>query len=134
MTSYESLADAAFSAAVDIQMQIEGKETTLENFHKFARLLKEPISPSSSYKLLHDARKLPLYKAAWSESSASTTNSRSTIEEIARFLARAESNNWTHPDKVRMAEFCLALSRVFIEENAKDLISSYNARSIHASS
>ncbi len=66
MTSYESLADAAFAAAVDVQLKIDGLATNLENFQKFARLLREPILPGSEYKLLHDARNLPLYKAAWS--------------------------------------------------------------------
>ncbi|MGA7657066.1 MAG: hypothetical protein WCA96_09845, partial [Methylocella sp.] len=124
MTSYESLADAAFEAAVDVQLKIEGKPSSLDNFRKFARLLKEPILPGSPYKVLHDARNLPLYKVAWSNTygpKSSELKPDILLNNIAELLQRVEDeiDRLKNEEKQRMAAFCLALNRVFLEENAK---------------
>jgi hypothetical protein len=139
MTSYEGLADAAFAAAVDVQLKIEGLSSSLESFQKFAKLLKEPILPESEYKLLHDARNLPLYKAAWSNTYGQRNadlKPNVLLTKIAELLcsAEVEIDNWKKEDKQKVADFCLALNRAFLEENAKTYNMSYSARAMHASS
>jgi DICT domain-containing protein len=139
MTSYETLADAAFAAAVDVQLVIEGKASSLDSFKKFASLLKEPISPDSSYKLLYDARNLPLYKAAWlsaCDPKAIDLKSEQFLQRVADLLQRAQDDieNGKTADKQRIADFCLALNRVFLEENAKNFESAYGARAYNAAS
>ncbi len=138
MTSYESLADAAFAAAVDVQLKIEGLSTSLDNFRRFAKILKEPIFPGSEYKLLHDARNLPLYKVAWSNTYGDINSKlppQVLLTKIAELLQRAEGgfDRFEKEDKQGIADFCLALNRAFLEENAKSYNSSYSARAMHAS-
>jgi len=138
MTSYESLADAAFAAAMDIQLRIEGKKFDLANFNTFVKLLKEPLSADQSYKLLDDPRNIPLYKAAWANVYGNKSKEVKT-EDILKFIsdllqkAEADISSLTHEEVKRIAKFCLTMNSIFLAENGRAMSSAFSTRSQHAS-
>jgi hypothetical protein len=139
MTSFEKLADAAFAAAVDLQ-QLKGGKPGGDRFRYFAKLLREPISADHSYKLLYDARNLPLYREAWRVAFPDTTaldtaKGEALLGRIADALQTAEKAIETHKsfDVTGIARFCLHLNRIFLEENGRAYSESYKARASHAS-
>lgn len=139
MTSYERLADAAFAAAMDVQLRIEGKATNLENFNEFVNLLKEPVHSENSYKLLQDPRNVPIYKAAWSNVYGGVTKDLKTeavLSNIANLLKRFEENfqKQKPADVKKMVDFCLSLNSSFLDENGRSLNGAFNNRVQYASS
>lgn len=138
MTSYESLADAAFAAAMDIQLRIEGKKFDLANFNTFVKLLKEPLRADDSYKLLNDPRNIPLYKAAWSNvygNQSGGTKTEDILKFISDLLEKAEDDiSSFDPEEVkRIAKFCLTMHSIFLEENGRGISNAFSTRSQHAS-
>jgi hypothetical protein len=138
MTSYESLADAAFAAAMDIQLRIEGKNSNLAKFNTFVKLLKEPLKADNSYKLLDDPRKIPLYKAAWSDvygKSSKVEKTEDILKCISDMLQRAEDDlcNMKPEEIQKIAKFCLTMNSIFLEENGRAISNAFHARSQHAS-
>src|SRR5689334_1207022 len=89
VASYERLADSAFEAAINIQRLTKGKSSSFDDYLKFVKLLEEPLAPDESYKLLYDARNLPLYRAAWSNVFGQSTTEVKTdvfLKRISDFL------------------------------------------------
>jgi hypothetical protein len=101
----ESLADAAFAAAMDVQLRIEGKKFDLANFNTFVKLLKEPLIADQSYKLLDDPRNIPLYKAAWSNvygNPSKEVNTEYIMQFISDLLQKAETDiSSLAPDEIK---------------------------------
>lgn len=138
MTSYETLADAAFAAAMDIQLRIEGKRSDLSNFNTFVKLLKEPLSADDSYKLLDDPRNIPLYKAAWSDvygKSSKEVKTENILQFISDMLQKAaeDISSLKAEEIKRVAKFCLSMNSIFLEENGRAIGNAFHARSQHAS-
>lgn len=119
--SYESLADAALDAAIDLQKFIETEQRNFAKFESFVRLLQEPIGAEGQYKLLHDVRKLPLYRAAWVDvfgDSGLKLKSSVLLERLSKFLKNsiADIDKKTTKDLEQIVEFCLALNRAFVQQ------------------
>lgn len=133
VASYERLADSAFEAAMDIQRMVQGKTSSFDGFRSFVKLLGEPLAPNESYKLLYDARNLPLYRAAWSNvfgAAATEVKPEVFLKRISDFLGIAlqqiEQKKQFKADE--MSKFCLALNQIFLQENAKQYAANYRAR------
>jgi hypothetical protein len=125
------LADAALAAGIEVQRYIEGKHSSLSDFRSFVSLLQEPITSNNSYKLLNDARNLPLYRAAYSNVFGSDTTKQSDVllQEISTLLKDAEQKIPNKkPDREPIVRFCLALNRIFLAENARLYDDAYRAR------
>jgi hypothetical protein len=139
VASYERLADSAFEAAMTIQRINHDKGSSLEGYRAFVSLLEEPIAPNESYKLLYDARNLPLYRAAWSNvfgTAATEVKTDVFLKRVSEFL-RSTLNNMEQgkPFKAEdMSKFCLALNQIFLQENAKQYAANYRARMRNAAS
>jgi hypothetical protein len=137
VTSYERLADSAFAAAMDIQRQLQGKAPSFEGYRELVKLLEEPVVPNESYKLLYDARNLPLYRAAWSKAfgqAATEVKTEVFLKRVSDFLHQTLQNiEQGKPFKTEeMSKFCLALNQIFLQENAKQYAANYRARMSNA--
>jgi hypothetical protein len=133
VASYERLADSAFEAAMNIQRLIQGKTSSFEGYRRFVNLLEEPLAPNESYKLLYDARNLPLYRAAWSNvfgQSATEVKTEIFLKRFSDFLRNTlQSIEQAKPFKAdEMSKFCLALNQIFLQENAKQYAANYRTR------
>jgi hypothetical protein len=140
VASYERLADAAFAAAVDIQRHLNGKASDFDAYRALVKLLEQPVAPDESYKLLYDARNLPLYKAAWFNAFGANATEMKTdtfLQRVSEFLQVPLRNldsgkGFRAPKEV--ARFCLALSQSFLQENAAQYNQHYQARMKNAAS
>lgn len=133
VASYERLADSAFAAAMDIQRYLRNKSSSFQGYRGFVRLLEEPLVPNESYKLLYDARNLPLYKAAWSNvfgQAGTEVRADIFLKRVSDFLNNALQNIESgKPIKAsELVRFCLALNQIFLEENARRYAANYRAR------
>jgi hypothetical protein len=133
VASYERLADSAFEAAMSIQRLMQGRASSFEEYREFVHLLEEPIAPNESYKLLYDARNLPLYRAAWSNVFGQPATEVKTDLFLKRFsdflrttLQSIEQGKSFKADE--MSKFCLALNQIFLQENAKQYAANYRTR------
>lgn len=113
VASYERLADSAFEAAMNIHRLTQGKNSSFDDYRKFVDLLEEPLAPDESYKLLYDARNLPLYRAAWSNvfgQSATEVKTDIFLKRLSEFLRGTLQNiEDGKPYKAdEMSKFCLA--------------------------
>lgn len=138
VASYERLADSAFEAAINIHRLTQGKSRSFEDYRKFVKLLEEPLAPDESYKLLYDARNLPLYRAAWSNvfgQPATEVKTEVFLKRISEFL-RGTLQNIEEGKSFKadeMSKFCLALNQIFLQENAKQYAANYRTRMRNAS-
>lgn len=117
---------------------MEGKKSDLANFNTFVKLLKEPLSADTSYKLLDDPRNFPLYKAAWSNVYGNQTKEFKTeniLQSISDMLQKAteDISSLKTEDVERIAEFCLTMNSIFLEENGRAISNAFNTRAQHAS-
>jgi hypothetical protein len=133
VASYERLADSAFEAAMNIQQLLQGKSSSFGGFREFVKLLEEPLAPDESYKLLYDARNLPLYRAAWSNvfgQSATEVKTEVFLRRVSDFLGSTlqniEEGKSFKADE--MSRFCLSLNQIFLQENAKQYAANYRTR------
>lgn len=138
VASYERLADSAFEAAMNIQRLMLGKASSFDEYRKFVNLLEEPLAPNESYKLLYDARNLPLYRAAWSNVFGQAATEMKTEVFLKRFsellrgtLQSIEQGKSFKADE--MSKFCLALNQIFLQENARQYATNYRTRMRNAS-
>ncbi|MDR3557934.1 MAG: hypothetical protein P4L61_00185 [Candidatus Pacebacteria bacterium] len=134
MTSYEGLADAAYSAAVNVEKYLNGKDKDLNKLDVFSRLLSEPLIANSEYKLLYDARIVPLYRSVWSEFKGipfPKKNTDTLLSEISSFIKDAKSDIEKNNMKAhgrQVAKFCLMLNKMFLEKNADMYETSFRSR------
>jgi hypothetical protein len=133
VASYERLADSAFEAAMNIQRLAQGGASSFEQYREFVKLLEEPLAPNESYKLLYDARNLPLYRAAWSNvfgQPATEVKTEVFLKRFSEFLrGTLQSLEQGKPFKVEeMSKFCLALNQIFLQENARQYATNYRTR------
>jgi hypothetical protein len=133
VASYERLADSAFEAAMNIQRLVQGSATSFDQYREFVKILEEPLAPNESYKLLYDARNLPLYRAAWSNvfgQSATEVKTEVFLKRFSEFLRGTlqsiEQGKSFKADE--MSKFCLALNQIFLQENAKQYAANYRTR------
>jgi hypothetical protein len=139
VASYERLADSAFAAAMDIQRHLNGKDSSFQKYREFVSLLEEPLVPNETYKLLYDARNLPLYKAAWSTvfgPAATELKADIFLKRVSDLLSNTLQNveNGKPFKAAEIAKFCLALNQTFLEENARLYAVNFRARMRNASS
>ena len=133
MASYERLADSAFAAAMDIQRYLLDKSSSFQEYREFVNLLEEPLVSNESYKLLYDARNLPLYKAAWSNvfGQAATELKADLFLKRVSDLLNNTLQNIENGEPIKAADvikFCLSLNQIFLEENARRYAANYQAR------
>jgi hypothetical protein len=133
VASYERLADSAFEAAMNIQRLVQGSASSFDQYREFVKILEEPLAPNESYKLLYDARNLPLYRAAWSNvfgQSATEVKTEVFLKRFSEFLRGTlqsiEQGKSFKADE--MSKFCLALNQIFLQENAKQYAANYRTR------
>ena len=133
VASYERLADSAFEAAMNIQRLVQGSASSFDQYREFVKILEEPLAPNESYKLLYDARNLPLYRAAWSNvfgQSATEVKTEVFLKRFSEFLRGTlqsiEQGKSFKADE--MSKFCLALNQIFLQENAKQYAVNYRTR------
>jgi hypothetical protein len=133
VASYERLADSAFEAAMNIQRLVQGSASSFDQYREFVKLLEEPLATNESYKLLYDARNLPLYRAAWSNvfgQSATEVKTEVFLKRFSEFLRGTlqsiEQGKSFKADE--MSKFCLALNQIFLQENAKQYAANYRTR------
>jgi len=133
VASYERLADSAFAAAMDIQRYLLDKSSSFQEYREFVNLLEEPLVSNESYKLLYDARNLPLYKAAWSNvfGQAATELKADLFLKRVSDLLNNTLQNIENGEPIKAADvikFCLSLNQIFLEENARRYAANYQAR------
>jgi len=118
---------------MDIQRYLLDKSSSFQEYREFVNLLEEPLVSNESYKLLYDARNLPLYKAAWSNvfGQAATELKADLFLKRVSDLLNNTLQNIENGEPIKAADvikFCLSLNQIFLEENARRYAANYQAR------
>ncbi|MEQ1933353.1 MAG: hypothetical protein ABL962_05670 [Fimbriimonadaceae bacterium] len=128
IVSYERLADTALNAALEIR-KAKAETPDFNSLSQLVTMLRDPIQNAGEYKLLTDARNLPVYRAAWEQAGMQGKLKQEVfLDRLSDFLTKSiEYARKPGGDRDRLYEFCLALNRLFLEKSAKRLIQNRTA-------
>lgn len=128
LVSYEKLADTALSAALEIR-EAKQERPDFDQLNALVSMLRDPVQSESDYKLLTDARNLPVYRAAWEQTfGPSKLKQEVLLERLSEFLAKSiEFARKPGGERDHLYDFCLALNRLFLEKSATRIIQNRTA-------